>query len=335
MNGLLFAGGALLIVVAMVDALWTTLANAGAGPITSLVSAGTWNGALAVHRRMRSNGHHGLVFAGIFVLLLVIGLWIVALWAGWTMIFSAEYGAVVDRQTNEVASLVNRIYFSGFTLFTLGIGDYVPQGGLWPVLTALASLNGLFLITLSITYLIPVASAAAEQRTLAASIHDLGATPVELLLRAWDGEGFRALENHLTQLLSAIEMHTERHVAYPVVHYLHSSKARAAIGPSIARLDEALLLLTDGIDPSVRLSETSVMSVSAAIEALLMTLDKDYVRPADEPPSPPDLDALRAAGIPTVGDADFERAVDRARGRRCLLRAFVEDDGWRWDVVAG
>jgi hypothetical protein len=64
-----------------------------------------------------------------------------------------------------VAHLVCR-----FTLFTLGVGDYRPNGAFWQMLTALCAADGLLTITLSVTYFVPLVSAATRKRQIAASI---------------------------------------------------------------------------------------------------------------------------------------------------------------------
>lgn len=328
---MLFAGGLALVAGTMLDALWTTLTSGGAGPLTSRLTSLLWHGALSVHRR--SPRHGLLTLAGMVIVLAVVASWIVGLWAGWSLLFAADPAAVSHADTGRAASASGRIYFSGYTLFTLGIGDYVPREGFWQVVTALASLNGLFLITLSITYLVPVVSAAAEKRRLAVSIYDLGSSAAEVLRRAWNGGGFEALDSYLAQLHPMIEMHAERHLTYPVLHYFHGARRRAALGPSLAVLDEALLLLTAAVDPSVRPPPLTIEAARNGVAGLLTTLHHRYFRPAEAPPPPPSLEPLRAAGIPTVSDEEFEAAVERQREHRTLLRAFVEDGGWSWADV--
>ena len=52
---------------------------------------------------------------------------------------------------------------AGFTAFTLGVGDYIPNGQPWEVLTAIAVVSGLGLTTLAIIYLVPVVSAVTAR----------------------------------------------------------------------------------------------------------------------------------------------------------------------------
>lgn len=331
MDWLLAALGVVLIVLVMIDAIWTTLTAAGAGPITMRLADGVW--WLAVRDGRPARRHFSLMLLGTAILLMIVATWIVMLWTGWTLLFSADPGAIVNASTREPADLWSRIYFTGYTIFTLGVGNFIPIGGLWEVLTAVASINGLFLITLAITYLLPVISATAQKRQLAAVISDLGRTPAEIVLRAWDGTGFEGLTTHLSQLLPMIELHAQRHAAYPVLHYFHSPTRRTAASPSLAALDEALLLLTAGAHPDVRPPAAAVEPLQHALAGLMATLVDQYIRPADNPPPVPDLDVLSDAGIPVVDPEAFRAAAAEREEHRLLMRAFVEDDGWMWEDV--
>ena len=62
----------------------------------------------------------------------------------------------------------------------LGNGDYAPTGA-WRVVTMVASASGLMIVTLSITYLVPLLSAVVEKRALAGRISILGSTVPEMV----------------------------------------------------------------------------------------------------------------------------------------------------------
>ena len=187
MNWSLLFAGVVLLLVALLDALWTTIAPRGAGPLSRWIARAWWAARLGVHRHRAGGAHRLLAFAGPALLVIAFLTWVGLLWAGWLLVFSAEPGAVVGSTSREPASLAGRVYYVGFVLFTLGTGDYVPVGGMWEVLSAVASLSGLFVVTLAITYVLSVVSAVAAKRHLAGSIHSLGETPTRLVLQAWDG----------------------------------------------------------------------------------------------------------------------------------------------------
>lgn len=333
MNLLLLAGGVLIIAAAILDSFWTTLAFSGGGPITRRLARGIWVAALAVHRARGSSAHVLLKIVGTLILLGTVFCWIVMLLAGYMMIFSAAADAVVRSSNGATADFAQRFYFTGYTLFTLGLGDFVPGGDGWRVVTVIATMNGLFLVTLAITYLLPVVSATAQKRQLAAMISNLGTNPQELILRAWDGKGFSGLTTYLVQITQMIDLHAQRHLAYPVLHYFHSSERRTAVAPSLAVLQDALIILSIGITPDCRLRAIDLDPVGRALEGLLSVLRNRYITPADDPPVFAALEPLRARGIPLVSEADFREALEQYREVRRLFKGYVEFGGWKWDAV--
>src|SRR5690606_27804215 len=115
-------------------------------------------------------------------------------WAGWWILFGADPRSLLDPHTGEPAGPAGRLYFTGYAMFTMGNGDFSPSGPGWMVAAALASLSGLFLMTLAVTYLVSLLGGVVQKRAFASQVAALGSTPEELVLHAWDGRGFPGLE---------------------------------------------------------------------------------------------------------------------------------------------
>lgn len=337
LSAILFAGGLLLVGVVLFDALCTAIALGGGGPLTMRLASGLWGVALRWHRRREhAERHHLLAGVGPVILVVIIVTWILLLWAGFWLLFSVAPEAVVNARTDAPANAWERLYFVGFTVSTLGIGDFAPQGTLWRIITPVAALSGFLLLTLSITYLLPVVSAVVEKRQLAASISSLGWTPQEILRSGWDGESLGSLEQPLISLAQRIEVHAQRHLAYPVLHFFHSTEKRTAVAPRLAALSEALELIRQ-MPPEAQPPPASVRAARGAIDGFMNVLGPVLApSPAQRTaPEPPAANLLREAGLP-IGEAspDGTGSLDTTRRRR-LLRAFVEDDGWCWTDVTG
>jgi hypothetical protein len=331
MTLLLVLSGLALIGVATADALTTTVSlGSGAGPVTSVVSRSVW----AVARAIWPHRHGALRRAGVAVLLCSILSWIVLVWAGWSLVFSAADAAVVDALTGAPASVEQRIYFAGYTLLTLGNGDFRPDGPLWRMATVLAAGNGFGLVTLSISYLVPVVSAATEKRQLAAHLHALGPSPQDLVAGGWDGSSFAPLVRDLAGLHQQLLLHQQRHHTYPVLHYFHATEPAVAAPLRLAALDEGLTLLFHGVAPHARPDDRRLTALGQALDAYLDTVTASYLDPPAESPPPPDLTRLREAGIPTVDDSAFADAVRRLAERRRRLLGLVQHDAWTWDDIA-
>jgi hypothetical protein len=321
MTFLLAGLGAAVVAVALYDVLKTTLSAQGGAPLTSALSAGVWGllGRGPAHSLTRRA-------AGGTILALVPVAWTLLLWTGWTLVFASAEGAVVDASSQTPADLPARVYFVGFTLFTLGNGDYVPAGPTWRVLTAVASFTGLFLVTLAITYLLPVVQAVAEKRSLAGRIHSLGATGAQVASQA-GGPG-SSLERQLEGIASDLTLHAERHLVYPVLHYFESDEARTALAPRLAALSDGLLLLRHGLPEADRPDPTALGSVEGALDHYLATVRGSLVSPSeDAPPPPPSAGLDRTA---PEADRDLADAARQRDDQRRLLRAIVRQSGHGW-----
>lgn len=322
----LVAAGLAVVVVAVVDLAWTTVAaGSGAGPISGRVAAGLWQVALAAHRRRPS--HTLLSVAGVSIVFAVLALWIALVLSGWLLLFTASDGAVRVSQTSAPADLVGRAYFVGYSVFTLGNGDYQPGGGLWQLATVLATGTGLVLVALSITYLVPVASAVALRRQLASTVTALGSSPHEILTTAWDGDAFTELSRHLVDLGTLVETSRQQHLTYPVLHYFHSRTPDSAAAPNLTNLTQALHLLRHGVAPEVRPAPAVLVPLERTLDAFLSTLRSAHLDPAEPLPLPA-LTPLADAGIPTVGATLYVGAEEPTHDCRALLAGFLADDGW-------
>ncbi|HET6626252.1 MAG TPA: potassium channel family protein [Nocardioidaceae bacterium] len=195
---LLVAVGLALVLLVFVDALTTTLVvAAGAGPLTRRVSRVLWSLLLRVHTRDKPSLM--LSAGGTMLLVLTVVTWVVGLWVGWSLVFLGS-DQVISSSDRAPASPAGVVYFTGMTIFTLGVGDFVVDSAVWRVLSTVASFTGLTLVTLAITYLVSVVSAVVARRALAIHIIALGDTAEDTVCRVWDGHRFSAV--FIQQLIS-------------------------------------------------------------------------------------------------------------------------------------
>ena len=327
MNLLYLALGIGLLVLAVVDLLWTTLwVEGGAGPVTSRLMAWTWKGV----RSVGSRNSTVLTLAGPAVLVLGLAVWISLLWGGWTFVFASADVALKDTVNAGPVSWSDLLYFTGYTIFTLGNGDFVPTGSIWQITTILATASGMLFITLSVTYVLSVLDAVTQKRSLAQGIHGLGSDSTEIVRRSWDGDEFRGLEVPLNTLATQLNELTSNHKAYPILHYFYSGEVEQAPVPAITVLDEALTLLRFGVAEDYRPNDVLLTETRSSVEGYLETIKSAYIEPSDDPPPQPDLESLRDAGVPTVSDEQFAASVAELDDRRRTLLALVVSDERRW-----
>lgn len=318
------AAGTVLLVVMFVDLVWTTLGvSYGSGPLTRVVLGLGWRAASPLRRR---RAHGWQAAAGVTTVLATLALWVVLLWAAWSLILLGPSRGIVDG-ASAAAGGWDRVYFAGYSLFTLGNGEFRPEGALWQMLTVLTALSGLTVVSLAIAYLVLVASAAAERHAVAVQISLLGSTPAEVA-KAWatatDTAQFEALVHSLAAPI--VEL-TQRHLTYPVLHFFHGPEPKSSPPVAIAILDDALTMLLLGVAPPARPSGPGIQAVRRSIDDYLAMVAHNYGDDTHEP-QPMALDTLAATGVPVVDQREFDAAVEELTPRRRALYRLAAAEGF-------
>ncbi|MDX1762231.1 MAG: potassium channel family protein, partial [Christiangramia sp.] len=239
---LFLIAGIVIYFLIVLDILQTTLSMQGGGWLTSRFSHIFWKFFLKISGR---NGKSRILSqAGYILLISIVLIWVLILWMSAVLIFSSQPGAIIDSTTKVPASLWQIIYYSGFSISTLGVGDYVASTNTWRIVTSIFSFTGLILLTMSVTYFVPVLSAVIDQRKLGIKLSTLGSSPQEIILSCWNGENFDRLTNNVDAFSDSIIKYSQQHRAYPVIHYFHNTKAKNAIILQLARLYDALLIVS-------------------------------------------------------------------------------------------
>jgi hypothetical protein len=327
------AAGAIIIFATGVDLIWTTLGTHGGGPVSDTVLNGVWKLLLRVHRR--NPRHRLLSYAGSVLLALIVAVWIGLFWAGSFLVFAGNRHSIVASRTQRVATIEEKFYFAGATLFTFGTAEYAPNGPRWRVASVLTGAIGLGSVTLSITFLLQVLQSVVMKRALGVYISDVGSTPYEILNRSWTGERFEGLDGHMATITEKLHIVTEQHLAYPVLRYFHSEKRRAASTVRLAGLYEMTMILEEGIAPHLRLGRISLYPLRDALAGYCDALSGMFVKAAPVPPPPSSLGPVRDLGAETVDDATFAaaNAEESPMHIRRFFLGLLHADGWTWDDV--
>jgi len=330
LSAALFALGLIVIAISIMEAVWTTLwIDRGSGPITSWIMELIWRG----FKRISGKNHYMLSLAGPLGLTATVSVWVILLWAGWSVLFAADESAILSDRDLTPASFVSRVYYAAFTIFTLGIGNFIPQDGFWQIVTSLCTATGLLIVYLATTYLISVIVASSNKRAFADQVIGFRSCAEDFVLAKWDGDGFNTIAFQLSALVTQINTITEQHVAYPILHYYHAGDNNKASAIAIVILDEALTIFEFGIQKPFRPPRSILHSVREGVESYLDVVESAYVKPPDQPPPPPNLSPLREAGIPVVEDKEFIEVVNKLAEHRKLLLRLIIDDARDWPQV--
>ena len=313
--------GALIVLLTLYDMFNTTISLGGGGPLSGKMILSIW-------QRLPWGPGPVRGAAGGILTLCTILMWMALLWFGWTLVFMPVADAVVRTSNGEPADFIARIYFTGFTLFTLGLGDYRPDGSLWQILTALCVGTGFLSVTMSATYLVPMLSAAAQKRAVASAIDSMGDTPEDIVVNGWRGGNLLSLGTRLASLSSQIGGAAASHLSYPILHTFNTAEAGRAMPAQIVKLNEALLLVEHGVSPESRPAALDILVARRSLIDFFEHAGQSGSNKADDVPLAPDLARLSDAGIPTVSPGDFESAISQQRDMRRRAYGMLQKSGW-------
>ncbi|MER2063977.1 MAG: ion channel [Alkalibacterium sp.] len=316
-----------LTVFTIIDVIWTTLwVDGGAGPLSRRVARTTWK----IVEKVLGKQNKLLTLVGPIILIVTLLSWVITMWTGYTLFFAGSSGSIVDIQNLRPIGWIDRIYFTGYTIFTLGIGDFAPKPGFWQLVTAFGSGFGMLFLTLGASYVINVVGAVVDKRSFARSITGLGLTSEEILRLAWDGKDFHQLDLLLMNASDDISKLTQQHQAYPLLHYYHSKSKEEASAVGVAILDDVLSVLHYGIKDKEAVNQVLVQETRSSIETYLDTLTAAFVSPSDTEPQRPDISKLEDTTIPFVKEEVFMRNLDTLSRRRQKMMGAVNSDNHDW-----
>lgn len=312
--------GLAVLILTNFDAVLTTLLLNGSGPISGPVSNGVGRLSMRAPGAIAKN-------ASILALLATFVLWTWLLWLGWVLVFCGSETAVIESSTKSPANLTERIYFAGFSITTLGTGNYVPKGPAWEIFSVIAAANGFFQVAVYVTYVFSVLTALNERRKFGVAVGQMGRTPIEMILLARQGSqrGFSSSLDTLTHELQLASLKTD---TYPVLEYTHVIDHTYSFAVAVALLGE-MLCLEEALFPNEEsLAANTRMPLRRALSLLLDEKDIDV---PEEPPAIPNIQPLREAGLP-VADG-WEQSLSSAADFRKQLLAWLHWHHRDWSDV--
>ncbi len=332
MNIFIFIAGVGVVMLVAYDFFYTTLSSSGAGLLTHHMNHRIWYFFLFLSKTFQTK--RPLRLAGVFILLSTLALWVLLFWAGLYLMLLSEERSVVSSTKEETAGLLDKIYFSGYVLSTMGNGDFKSGSKFWQVLTAVFSFTGFIFITTAISYFVSVSTAIINKRTLSLCISNLGNSPQQILLNTWNGHDFSRLMPYVAQLQQLLNKHTQSHMAYPVLHFFHTGHKKDAVAVNLTNLDEALSIWWLAVQQEDDIARKDLMPLRDAISFHLNMLKHTFIKPVPQEEPLPALAALTKAGIAIADDPEEIRTkFQQLKSRRSLLSGLLQNDGWSWQDI--
>src|SRR5690554_2810749 len=321
MSFLALVSGTLILIITIYDFVFTTLSGGGSGFISRYVHLLSHKilktGARIVGRKLYNQ-------SGIFLNGLLISVWVVLIWLGLFLIYSFQPEAIVNDD-GQAASNIERFYFTGYTLSTLGIGNFKPVSTSFELLTSIFSFFGFIFFTTSITYLVSVFSSLNHKRALALSIHNLGKTPEEMVYRLLNQNGTFSRIN-LLSIQDKIERHLVNLQAFPVLHSYANSKVQTSLNLNLVVLDEALSILLNSKEGAK--IKNALGSIRTSITHLLNHIEENLPNSSTHLDTP---DVHKLKGWEIISSSFL---VDPALlKRRNILSGLLERENFVWNDV--
>lgn len=318
-----------LTLLVTVDLIWTTLwIDGGAGPLSDNLTSLLWKILRKINNKLLLN------ISGPLILIAILLSWFLIVWLGVTLIFAANPESIVNPSTGDPVSWIERIYFSGFTIFTLGIGDYTPQSGFFQLVTAFSSGLGMMVLTLSVSYVISVVDAVVQKRSFSRSISGLGRNSIELINKVWNGQDFHQFDLILSTVNTQITELTQQNQAFPLLQYYHSESVEKTSAVNIIVLDEALSLLRYGVKQDDPIMHTALIEATqSSIQTYLDTVIEGYGNEAkkiEDVPPVMNLSLIKDSELPLTVESDYYKKMEDLSDRRNKLLSIARGDNHEW-----
>lgn len=234
-----------------------------------------------------------LLFSGPVLIVTQATVWATLLLFGISLIVWPQLGTGIVQSNGSGldASFVTAIYYAGFSVTTLGVGDLVPQTHFARMVTITAAAIGFSFFTLVLAYIISVYSALGRRNQFASEIDYRTQRTGDALayLKPYLAADDRALLNQdLLDLASKLADLLESHHFYPALHYFRFSEPRYAMSRMLRFCLETATLLrsmnqlqydrsTVSTEPTERLWNASLHTLEDAMKHFVIcrvTLDE-------------------------------------------------------------
>lgn len=320
-----FCAGIASILVALLDAFQTVISPrraTGRFRITRLFYIVTWwpwshLASMISHPRKRETA---LSVYGPLSLLLLIVVWATGILTGFALLYFSIHSPLRDPAYSR-ADFLSDVYLSGTTLFTLGIGDVLPQTHGARVLVVLESGMGLGFLAMVIGYF-PVLYGAFSRREVSISLLDARAgsppTAAELMRRhAYKGGG-DALNILLVEWERWSAELLESHISYPLLCYFRSQHTNQSWLSALTSVLDACALMIAGVqDHAARQAQLTFAIARHALVDISQIFSLKPIADGEDrlPPERFELlyGSLCQAGIRICRDADSMERLKKMR----------------------
>ncbi|MEC4816499.1 MAG: potassium channel family protein [Scytonema sp. PMC 1069.18] len=164
-----------------------------------------------------------LSHSGPTLMIITVVMWLSLLIVGFALIVWTQLGSAIQASEGKTPTdFITALYYSGFTLTTLGTGDLTPKTDIQRFLMIFQSALGFSIFTLTITYLLSVYTALVRRNTFALSLHHRSAgtaDAAEILARLGASGELSGVQQDISQLARDLINLLESQHSYPALLY--------------------------------------------------------------------------------------------------------------------
>lgn len=228
--------GAALAALVGVDVLLTLFHPAArSGPVVRVLSRTIWAGFRSVGGCRRQPRTRVLSLAGPAIALATPIAWLALLGAGFALIYYPSLESFHFEPGIRGPAWAEAAYYSGYVLFTLGVGDVVATETWLRLLTVVEAGAGFGIFTMAVAYVLTLYRQQAEQSALASTIcNTLRDTEVD-----WSeaDSGVREWANSFaSEVAGRLDMINATQKQYPILRYFRQPAEHEALPLQMARL---------------------------------------------------------------------------------------------------
>lgn len=277
------AGGTLLVLASLIEALVAVFHQDRGGIVTPLVHRVTWWSAMQLSRVVPAARRFLMALVGPVMITLHLVLWLSAFVVGFAMIYYPFLYEFISKDELPLRGFISSLYYSGSTGAVLGLGDISPRTPVMQMITVLEAGLGFALLTGTISYVLQaVSQLAARDQLIMRVLAETGGTGKgsDLFRRTLGEETLDDVHDRISTLVDSTQkllqlMHESPH---PVVFY---RSERPYYDPEVTFQALAEMAMGTAIlaqDPKYRRLKPVGEDFIYTTRGLYAILDKYYVK---------------------------------------------------------
>jgi hypothetical protein len=322
------SAGGLLTAAVLIDVFLTVLyARMGYSIAADPIAQTVWSVFFHASKLFGRRRPLLLSFGGPVIVVAVVAFWVFALICGSAMIVQPELGSALRSSTGPTPrGFISAVYIAGSNIMTAGSSGVQPQTGAFRLFCLFDSIVGMFILTLTVTYIVEIYNALHNRNTLALKLHLMSAKTgdaAEFVAALGPGGEFAIAYAILSEAAAEIVSLKESHNFYPVLFYFRFRSPLYSVSmAALMALDTATLLGTALNEKRYDWLKRSaaVIALGESAELLINTLQQTFLpnrSPESQQPDEDDIEFWRRRYFAALGrlrDAGIETRLDETEG---------------------